>query len=202
MVFRLFLIAVLSYVIASVNSSALISGYVFQGDAYRAVSYSRLYYLYKTKGVIYTLIAELFKALIVITVGGLLLRGAGFPSVGKLTAMLFALLGQFMPVFNGFRPYKNMVWGALLALVFDWRIALICILVFAVLVVLTKYVSLGALACAIVFPVAVAVFGGWWLKIVLAVLCSLVIIALYRFNLFRLIYRTDAPADSGNDTAR
>lgn len=202
MVFRLFLIAVLSYAVASVNSSVLVSRYVFQNDIHKAISYSRIYQLHKVRGVIYTLIAELFKAFIVVIIGGVLLRGPGFPSVGKLTAMFFALIGQLMPVFNDFKPYKNMVWGALVALMIDWRIALICALIFAVLVILTKYVSLGALACAIVFPITVAVFGGWWLKIVLAVLCSLVILALYRVNLLRFFNGPKkAAADVDGDAA-
>ncbi|MBP5167069.1 MAG: glycerol-3-phosphate acyltransferase [Oscillospiraceae bacterium] len=198
MIIRLILLAVLTYFLASVNSSMLISRNVFQNDVGHALSYSRMFELHNRRGVIYLVVVEFFKAMLVILIGGLCLRGPGFASVGKLTAVLIALLAQAYPFFNGFRPYRNVVWPALLLLMYDWRICLICVVVFAVVVTVTRLISLGACAAAVVFPILVVLFGGWWLKIVLALLCALVILYIYRSGIMRLIAKKE-PSRREND---
>ncbi|MBO4331234.1 MAG: glycerol-3-phosphate acyltransferase, partial [Oscillospiraceae bacterium] len=187
MIFRLILLAVLTYFIASVNSSMIISRNVFQNDVRHALSYSRMFELHNRKGVIYLVAVEFFKAMVVVIIGGLCLRGPGFPSVGKLTAVLISLLAQARPFFNGFKPYRNVVWPALLVLMYDWRICLICVVVFAVAVAVTRLVSLGACAAAAAFPILVAIFGGWWLKILLALMCAAAVIYIYRSGLMRFL---------------
>lgn len=203
MIFRLVLLAVLSYFVASINSSMLISRHIFQNDIDRALSYPRMFREHNRRGVIYLVIAELFKALLIILIGGLCLRGPGHASVGKLTAMFIAILAQIRPFFNGFRTYKNIVWPALLLLMYDWRICLICVLVFLVTVFVSKFVSLGVLAAAVFFPILVALFGGWWLKIVLAVFCAAAVVYIYRSGLLRLLDKKDRSENTdepGEDT--
>jgi glycerol-3-phosphate acyltransferase PlsY len=176
----------------------LISRNVFQNDVSHALSYSRMFELHNRRGVIYLVAAEFFKALLVVLIGGLCLRGPGFASVGKLTAVLIALLAQAYPFFNGFRPYRNVVWPALLLLMYDWRVCLICVVVFAVVVIVTRVVSFGACAAAAAFPILSVIFGEWWLKIILSLLCAFVIFYIYRSGLKRLLAkRTPSRRENG-----
>ncbi len=189
MVIRLAIIAVFSYALGCVSSGALISKYAFGNDLQGQgnITYSRILGLYKAKGLAYVLIADAFKAVIVILIGGLLLKSAGFPATGKLAAVFFALLGQAMPLTNGFRPRKSVVWGGWLLAMADWRIFLICAAAFLIISGISKYVSLGATAASLAFPVFAGVFYGGWLRVLLAAGCSLIIIFMYRRNLLRLL---------------
>ena len=50
-----------------------------------------------------------------------------------------------------------------------------------------RLVSLGACAAAAAFPILVAIFGGWWLKILLALMCAAAVIYIYRSGLMRFL---------------
>ena len=63
----------------------------------------------------------------------------------------------------------------------------ICWIVFAIVALLTHYVSLGSIAAAVAFPIGIAAFGGWWLQVLLAIFCSIVLIIMHRHNIIRLI---------------
>lgn len=67
---------------------------------------------------------------------------------------LFAVLGHLYPVFAGFRGGKGVAtsFGCILAL--HRGIALICLGVFVVVYILSRYVSLSSLCAALTFPVA------------------------------------------------
>jgi glycerol-3-phosphate acyltransferase PlsY len=200
MALKLVIIAILAYALGCVSSGILISRYIFNTDI-RSLgnpTYSKIRGLYKAKGLVYVLIADLFKAIIVILIGGLMLKSAGFPATGKLTAMFFALLGQIMPITNGFRPRKGISWGGWLLLIADWRIFLVCGAAYLILVGISKYPSLGALAASIAFPVFVGIFYGGWLRVLIAAGCSLIIIIMYRKNLLRLLLSQNSGKRNGS----
>jgi glycerol-3-phosphate acyltransferase PlsY len=199
MTVKLTIIALLTYILGMLSSGILISKYIFATDI-RGLnsSYSKLFELFKLKGLLYVLVADIFKAVIVILIGGLLLKGDGFTHTGKIAAMFFALLGQAMPIDNGLRPRRNVVWAAMLLLFVDWRILLICALVFLIVVAATKYISLGALIASIAFPIFTGIFTGGWLNVLLSVCCSIVIIGMYGRNLLRLLLFRRDTGNSGD----
>lgn len=198
MTVKLVVIALLTYILGMISSGELVSRYLFNTDLKGLnSSYTRIHELFKVKGLLYVLLADIFKAVIVILIGGLLLKGDGFPNTGKLAAMFFALLGQAMPINNSLRSRRSVIWAGLLLLFVDWRILLICAVAFLIVVALTKYISLGALISAIAFPVFTGIFIGGWLNVLLAVCCSLVIVAMYGRNLLRLLlFRKEAPSSA------
>ena len=46
---------------------------------------------------------------------------------------------------------------------------------------------LAALLLGLAFPIGIAAFGGWWLQVLLAIFCSIVLIIMHRHNIIRLI---------------
>lgn len=114
-------------------------------------------------------------------------------SLWQLLFGLTAVTGHIFPVFAGFRGGKGVacLFGTVLAIQ-PW-IALVSVVAFLLVVVLTRYVSLGSLAGAAVF--VVCVWFAWndpspylrWFSFAAAV-CILV---LHRGNLQRLIKGTE-----------
>ena len=66
------------------------------------------------------------------------------------------------------RPRQGLVFPALLLLWTDWRLFLIALAVFVIVYLLTKRISLCALAAAVSYPLFSLILGAWWLQVLLA----------------------------------
>jgi glycerol-3-phosphate acyltransferase PlsY len=105
-------------------------------------------------------------------------------------AALFALLGHMFPIWLRFKGGKGVATalGAFLALA--PTAVVICLVVFVAIVAVTRYVSLGSMLAAVVFP-----FAAWWLSpltrttttMVLIAASSLLIIVRHKDNIRRLL---------------
>ncbi len=184
MALSIFLIAVLSYALSLVDICGLVSKYAFRDPvpADGRVDYFYLYRRHKWMGAGYALIADLLRALITVLIGGLLLKGAGFPSIGKLLAFLFALLGLAMPLLPMERRMasrRDLIFPALALLFVDWRLFLVCVALGVLVMALTGNRALMAAAAAVAMPIFTIIFRGWWLKILLAVACAAALIYCY-----------------------
>lgn len=112
--------------------------------------------------------------------------------VGTSSAMMLGglcvIVGHMFPVFFGFRGGKGILSGAAVALTMDWRIFLIIIVVFVIAVALTRYVSLGSVLAAAVYPFGFLwCFWGDWATVVMAFLVSAGAIVMHRANIGRLL---------------
>ena len=93
----------------------------------------------------------------------------------------------------GFKGGKGILSGGTIALMVDWRIALIVWGGFLILVVLTKYVSLGSTWAGASFP-----FATWYCfpnqpaVIVLGFLCGGLVVWMHRANIKRLLSGTES----------
>lgn len=69
------------------------------------------------------------------------------------------VLGHNFPFFMGFKGGKGIAASAGLLASLDWRVAAICLVVFAATVYATRYVSLGSIFVMIIFMVTMILFG-------------------------------------------
>ncbi len=184
MVLSVFLIAVLSYALSLVDVCGLVSRLAFKdpvpADAH--IDYFFLYRRHKWMGVGYALVADLLRALVTVLIGGMLLKGAGFPSIGKLLALMFSLIGQAMPLLPFSRNLgskRELIFPALTLLFVDWRLFLVCVALAVLVMALTGNRALMACAAAVAMPLFTIIFKGWWLKIILALFCAIALIYCY-----------------------
>ena len=127
MVLSVFLIAVASYALSLLDVCGYVSRFAFKDPvpADARVDYFFLYRRHKWMGVGYAMVADLLRALITVLIGGMLLKGAGFPSIGKLLALLFSLIGQAMPLLpldRHLTSKRELIFPALTLLFVDWRL--------------------------------------------------------------------------------
>lgn len=76
----------------------------------------------------------------------------------KYISGLGAVLGHNFPVYFGFRGGKGVLTSIGFILILDWRIGLMILAVCVLIMVVTKYISLGSVCGAILFPVFVFAF--------------------------------------------
>lgn len=138
---------------------------------------------------------DMLKAVVACVVGKLLLEPYGYGQEGLMLGALAVSLGHDFPALLGFRGGKGVLCGVTVALVADWRCGLLVLAVFALLLWLTRYVSLssiiGALTFAVVFPIL-----HWEKPFVccVGVFLGLLIIFMHRSNISRLLKGTEKKA--------
>lgn len=142
---------------------------------------------YGTGRVALVLAIDIGKTVMSCVMGGLLLRNdLGFQG-GAALGGAAVILGHVFPVFLGFRGGKGILSGLFVAVVIDYRIALLILVVFAVFYLTTGYVSLGSVLAALTFGVAFAVLYASNLTVMLCgIFMSLLTIWMHRTNIIRL----------------
>ena len=186
-------IAVVSYLLGSLNGAVIASKYVFHRDVREYGSgnagLTNFYRTFGTPGLLTVLGTDVVKSLIAVLIGGAVMGIVEYPTVGKLFAGFCLMLGHIYPVFYGFRGGKGVVCAAVTLLCVDIRLGLLALVIFAVIVAFTRYVSLGSICAALVAPLGVwAEFGGLcgWL----CLFCTLLLVIKHRSNIRRLLTKT------------
>ena len=141
---------------------------------------------------LFVILIDAGKAVLACAVTGLLLKPYGLYDVGAALGGLAVMTGHAFPALLGFRGGKGILSGLFIAVMLDWRVAVLILVVFAVVYVISGYVSLGSVIAATLFGIGLAV-AYWGNPTVM--ICSLVMgamaVFMHRGNISRLIHGTE-----------
>lgn len=154
-----FIVAILAYCLGSISFSVIISkkmaGFDVREKGSKNAGSTNVLRTVGKKAAVLTLICDILKGVVAVLIAVLLgniVEGTDSALLVQI-AGLFAVIGHTFPVFFKFKGGKGVATALGVLFVANWQIALIC-LVFALLVmVITRIVSLGSLAAAVLFPV-------------------------------------------------
>ena len=194
------LTAVIAYFCGCFNGAVIVSKYILRDDVRTHGSGNAgLTNFDRTFGGPLTLVViltDVFKAIVTIWVGMFLFRQMIANEVlvvalSKYWAGLFCLLGHMFPCMFHFKGGKGILSGGAIAIMIDWRIALVVWGGFLILAILTRYVSLGSCWAGASFP-----FATWFVyhNVVITVLgavIGLLILYMHRGNIKRLLTGTE-----------
>lgn len=112
---------------------------------------------------------------------------AYWDTLAKYWAGLFCLLGHMFPCMFRFKGGKGILSGGTVAIMIDWRVAVVVWGGFLILTILTRYVSLGSLWAGASFP-----FVSWFCYprpaiVLLAFLLGGLVVWQHRANIKRLL---------------
>ncbi|MDR3207494.1 MAG: glycerol-3-phosphate 1-O-acyltransferase PlsY [Oscillospiraceae bacterium] len=194
------LVALVAYLLGSVNGSLLVSQTFLKIDIRRygsgnAGTTNALRIMGKKWAVLVTLL-DLGKGAAAVGFGYLLLQGAGSGDVGRLLAGVFCILGHIFPVFYRFKGGKGVMTTAAVVACVDWRVCLAALALFALVVLVTRWVSLGSLLAAAAVPAGMYLShrGEGREALVLTALSAvitLLIAVMHRDNIKRLLSGTE-----------
>ena len=194
--FLLFATAASAYFLGCFNGAVIISKYILRDDVRSHGSGNAgLTNFYRTFGGPLTLaviLCDVLKAVIAVWLGTWLLgQATGWLVMSKYWAGVFCLLGHMFPCMFHFKGGKGILSGGTIAIMIDWRVALVVWGGFLVLAVLTKYVSLGSLWAGVSFPLASWFVYHDWIILLLAIACGGLVTWGHRANVKRLLNGTE-----------
>jgi len=147
---------------------------------------------------IWIFVADILKAVLAFLLaswlfdgGNWILHGSALGLLPGLWAGLGVVLGHNFPVFMKFRGGKGIACTIGLLLMLDWRAALIIFVVAAVLVLVTRYISVASLAITLLMPVFMMVFSHPGEVVVVTSLLGMLAWYMHRGNIERLLAGTE-----------
>ena len=204
------LVAVVAYFCGCFNGAVIVSKYILRDDVRNHGSGNAgLTNFYRTFGgplTFVVILTDVLKAVVAILFGSWFLgcfAGANgyadsaqistmWALFGKYWAALFCLLGHMFPCMFHFKGGKGILSGGTIAIMMDWRIALVVWGGFLILAALTKWVSLGSIWAGASFP-----FATWFVYhdlflLILAIIIGGLIVWKHRGNLKRILSGTES----------
>ena len=201
----LVIVAAAAYLCGCFNGAVIVSKYILRDDVRRHGSGNAgLTNFYRTFGGPLTLVVillDVVKAVVAVWVGILVVRywDGGFWSqeaiavaYGKYWAGMWCLLGHMFPCMFHFKGGKGILSGGTIAIMMDWRIALVVWGGFLILAVITRWVSLGSIWAGASFP-----FATWFvyhdlILLLLGIFIGGLVVWKHRGNLKRILSGTES----------
>ena len=196
------LTAIIGYIMGSVNGSIIVSRFLFGSDVRRQGSgnagLTNFYRTYGITGIVGVIAIDVLKGVLGTLVGGLLLNLAApagfeaeFTDVGRLVATFCVILGHVFPIFYGFKGGKGILTGVSCVFVVDYHAAIIALVIFAIVVVATHYVSLGSVLSTMSVPVTLLANGFSVICMILTIVSVALIVIKHAENISRLIHHKE-----------
>lgn len=185
--------AIEAYLIGGINGAIITSKYFYRKDIRKYGSgnpgLTNFYRVFGKGGVVLVIIIDVLKTAGPVLIGSFLFgHFLGMRFFGGVYAGIFVILGHSYPMYYGFKGGKGVMAMGTMLFFIDWRVALIAWGTFILLILLTKYVSLGSITGSLAYPVSLGLLslGGTW-ELVIAFLSAALLIFRHRENIRRIL---------------
>lgn len=192
-----------AYLLGSINSAIIVSKTLYREDirSYGSgnAGLTNVLRTYGKGAAALTLVGDMLKTALAILVAGILLgfnysNGISIGNGYCYLAGLFAVIGHIFPIYYGFRGGKGVLATSTMALILTPVPFLILITVFIVIVAISKFVSLGSVCVAALYPITVFLYALIShgsnplsaLLIICTLLLAIIVIWCHRENLKRI----------------
>lgn len=183
-VLSLILIALLCYLIGGVNAAIIMSKLIYHEDIREKGSgnpgFTNFKRVYGNNAISWSVMfMDILKAALPVFLVAFYMRNNfDMWQFGAAFAGLFAMIGHCFPVWYGFKGGKAFMAGFGTIWFVDWRMALIAMAVFFIVLGIWKYMSVASCTASITCPIALAILGpsAWYVWVICLVSALLVIV--------------------------
>lgn len=183
--------SIIGYLLGSINSSLVVGKFygvdVRKHGSGNAGATNTLRTLGKKAAIIATL-GDMLKGIVACIIGLLLAK-----EIGVMAAGIAAIIGHNWPLYFKFKGGKGVLTTLAVVLMMDWRIALVVLGAFIIVVAITRFVSLGSIVATILFPIfAATLFGKTIEFIIFSSILAFLIIFRHNANIVRIFKGTES----------
>ncbi len=180
-----------AYFLGSLNFAIIISGKQYKQDirsfGSKNAGMTNMMRTYGKKAAGITLLGDALKAVVAALIGYAML---GY--LGAYIAGLFCIIGHMFPIYYHFRGGKGVVTAAVSILMCNPIAFLILFVIFALLVLATRYISVGSVMCMLLYPIVLdriykIMYGVTCPYLIYAVLMTVLVVVKHHENISRLI---------------
>lgn len=194
-----FVYILIPYLLGSVNTAIIVSGKFYHDDIRNYGSgnagFTNIMRIYGKRAAIITFVGDFLKTVLAIMIG--------WCCFGYLTAYIagFAcFLGHIFPVYYRFRGGKGILCLTAMLFMLDWRIFLVLLAIFLLVVAMSKYISFGSVLCSVLFPLLfnrmnkalLALVPHMYLCQLIAIVIAVIVVVKHWGNLKRIFDGTES----------
>ena len=182
---------IVPYLLGSINFGIIVSKLFHKEDirSYGSgnAGATNMLRTYGKKEAIITLVGDILKAVAAVALGRELLG-----LTGGYVALFCCIVGHAFPIFYKFKGGKGVAAcaggvAALFAFTPRWWIIFVELAIFAAIVAITRFISLGSVTAMFIFPILMSRLElGWSLNILFAFMIAALVIYLHRGNIKRI----------------
>lgn len=153
------LVALVAYLIGSISFSVIftkkLAGFDVREKGSKNAGSTNVLRTAGKKVAILTLVCDVLKGVIAVLFAKFIGKVDNFEHTEYLVQLagLMVVLGHTFPIFFGFKGGKGVATSLGVIMIINWQIGLICLVFALILMILTRIVSIGSVAAAILFPV-------------------------------------------------
>ena len=191
------IVSIIAYLIGSISFSVIFSkkigGFDVRTKGSGNAGSTNVLRTVGKKAAVLTLLCDCLKgvvAVLIAVIAGNIAKNLDKALLVQL-AGIFVVLGHTFPIFFKFKGGKGVATSLGVILIVNWKIGLICLVFALLLMALTRFVSLGSVAAALLFPVLTIfihtnyiVSGNY---IIFGIILALFVIYNHRTNINRLL---------------
>lgn len=139
-----------------------------------------------------TFLGDAIKAIIPVLLIRFLFKNDSYGELLPLYTGLGVVLGHNFPVWLNFKGGKGIAATGGVMFAFDWRLGIAAFILFLIVVVITRYVSLGSLMISVLFPVWILVlYPGNIHMLIVSLVFTVSAFIKHRSNMKRLLNGTE-----------
>ncbi len=201
------IMAMIAYCIGSVNFSVIISkkiaGFDVREKGSGNAGTTNMLRSVGKKAAAITLLCDIAKGIVAIAISmiiGNIMQETNQELLLQIAAIA-VVIGHTFPIFFGFKGGKGVATSIGILLMSNWKIGLICLIFAFVLMILTRMVSVGSCAAAILFPVLTLFINDSYTILtegkngntyfIYSVLLAVIVLYNHRSNIKRLLNGTE-----------
>lgn len=200
-VIKLVAVVVIGYLLGSLNTSLIVGKFygtdVRKHGSGNAGMTNTLRTLGKAAAVM-VIAGDILKGVISYLLGNIIISSIpasitlNLAGIGGMAAGIAAIAGHNWPVYFGFKGGKGILTSFAVVLMMDWKLGLILLGIFAVIVAITRYVSLGSIIASVAFPIGAAIKGNGTIFIIFSAVLAVLAVARHKANIGRLLNGSEA----------
>lgn len=152
-------IAIIAYLIGSISFSVIftkkLAGFDVREKGSKSAGSTNVLRTAGKKVAILTLICDILKGIVAVLLSVYIGNKSNYnhPEILVQIAALFVAIGHTFPIFFKFKGGKGVATSLGVLMLINWKLGLILLIYALVLIILTRMVSLGSIAAAILLPI-------------------------------------------------